>query len=134
MQYQGISEDDSFKGEQIMLKKQYLVGFKRFRYNSVLSAVNDCLETDIDVSSMALLQSKVSGHKNYDGWKIVSFGVIGESSRQRVLWNGQALSVVLKNTTSVAYGQKLLNKALAGTDEKTLKRLSKQYTASQGQY
>ena len=36
MQYQGISEDDSFKGEQIMLKKQYLVGFKRFRYNSVL--------------------------------------------------------------------------------------------------
>ena len=103
------------------------------RYNSVLSAVNDCLETDIDVSSMALLQSKVSGHKNYDGWKIVSFGVIGESSRQRVLWNGQALSVVLKNPTSVAYGQKLLNKALAGTDEKTLKRLSKQYTASQGQ-
>ena len=103
------------------------------RYNGVLSAVNDCLETDIDVSSMALLQSKVSGYKGYDGWNIVSFGVIGESSRQRVLWNGQALSVVLKNDASVGYGQKLLNKTLKGTDYKTLKRLSKQYTNSQGQ-
>ena len=103
------------------------------RYNGVVSAVEDCLETDIDISSMALLQTKVSGHKNYDGWKIVSFGVIGESSRQRVLWNGQALSVVIKNPTSVDYGKKLLNKALAGTDSKTLKRLSKQYSNAQGQ-
>ena len=103
------------------------------RYNGVVSAVEDCMETDIDISSMAALQSTVSGHKNYDGWKIVSFGVIGESSRQSVLWNGQALSVVLKNPTSVNNGHKLLNKALAGTDAKTLKRLSKQYTNSQGQ-
>ena len=103
------------------------------KYSGVLNAVNDCLETDIDASSMALLQSKVSGHKNYDGWKIVSFGVIGESSRQSVLWNGQALSVVLKNDTSVGYGRKLLNNALSGTDSKTLKRLSKKYTKAQGQ-
>lgn len=103
------------------------------RYNGVLNAVNDCLETDIDASSMALLQTKVSGHKGYDGWNIVSFGVIGESSRQRVLWNGQALSVVLENPTSVSYGRKLLNKTLKGTDYKTLKRLSKQYTNEQGQ-
>ena len=103
------------------------------RYNGVLNAVNDCLETDIDASSMALLQSRVAGHQGYDGWKIVSFGVIGESSRQRVLWNGQALSVVLKNDTSVDYGHKLLNKALSGTDSKTLKRLAKQYTNAQGQ-
>lgn len=103
------------------------------RYNGVMSAINDCLETDIDASSMALLQSRVAGHQGYDGWKIVSFGVIGESSRQRVLWNGQALSVVLKNDTSVDYGQKLLNKTLAGTDSKTLKRLAKKYTNAQGQ-
>lgn len=103
------------------------------RYNGVMSAINDCLETDIDASSMALLQSRVAGHQGYDGWKIVSFGVIGESSRQRVLWNGQALSVVLKNDTSVDYGHKLLNKALSGTDSKTLKRLAKQYTNAQGQ-
>ena len=103
------------------------------RYNGVMSAINDCLETDIDASSMALLQSRVAGHQGYDGWKIVSFGIIGESSRQRVLWNGQALSVVLKNDTSVDYGHKLLNKALSGTDSKTLKRLAKQYTNAQGQ-
>ena len=103
------------------------------RYNGVMSAIDDCLETDIDASSMALLQSRVAGHQGYDGWKIVSFGVIGESSRQRVLWNGQALSVVLKNDTSVDYGHKLLNKALSGTDSKTLKRLAKQYTNAQGQ-
>lgn len=103
------------------------------RYNGVMNAVNDCLETDIDASSMALLQSRVAGHSNYDGWKIVSFGVIGESSRQSVLWNGQALSVVLKDPTSVGYGQKLLNKTLAGTDSKTLKRLAKKYTNAQGQ-
>lgn len=103
------------------------------RYSGVMNAINDCLETDIDASSMALLQSRVAGHQGYDGWKIVSFGVIGESSRQRVLWNGQALSVVLKNDTSVDYGHKLLNKALSGTDSKTLKRLAKQYTNAQGQ-
>ena len=103
------------------------------RYNGVVSAVQDCMETDIDLSSMAALQKTVSGHKNYDGWKIVSFGAIGESSRQRVLWNGQALSVVLKNPTSVNYGHTLLNKALAGADSKTLKRLSKKYTKAQGQ-
>ena len=103
------------------------------RYSGVMNAINDCLETDIDASSMALLQSRVAGHQGYDGWKIVSFGVIGESSRQRVLWNGQALSVVLKNDTSVNYGHKLLNKALSGTDSKTLKRLAKQYTNAQGQ-
>ena len=103
------------------------------RYNGVVNAIEDCMETDIDISSMAALQTTVSGHKDYDGWNIVSFGVIGESSRQRVLWNGQALSVVLKNPTSVGYGQKLLNKTLAGTDSKTLKRLSKQYSDSQGQ-
>ncbi|MCR5430705.1 MAG: LCP family protein [Eubacterium sp.] len=103
------------------------------RYNGVVNAVQDCMETDIDLSSMATLQTNVSKHKNYDGWKIVSFGVIGESSRQRVLWNGQALSVVLKNPTSVSYGHTLLNKALAGTDSKTLKRLSKKYANAQGQ-
>ena len=103
------------------------------RYNGVVSAIQDCMETDVDLSSMAALQQTVSGHQNYDGWKIVSFGVIGDSSRQRVLWNGQALSVVLKNPTSVSYGHKLLNKALAGTDSKTLKRLSKQYASAQGQ-
>lgn len=103
------------------------------RYNGVVSAVEDCMETDIDISSMAALQSTISGHKNYDGWNIVSFGVIGESSRQRVLWNGQALSVVVKNPTSVSYGHTLLNKALAGADSKSLKRLAKKYTDSQGQ-
>ncbi len=98
------------------------------RYNGVVSAIEDCMETDIDLSSMASLQSSVSGHKNYDGWNIVSYGVIGTSSRQRVLWNGQALSVVTKDNASVNNGHTLLNKALAGTDYKTLKRLAKQYT------
>lgn len=98
------------------------------RYNGVVSAVEDCMETDIDLSSMAALQSTISGHKNYDGWNIVSYGVVGESSRQRVLWNGQALSVVLKDQTSINNGQNLLNKAIAGTDYKTLKRLAKKYT------
>ncbi len=103
------------------------------KYNSVVSAVEDCMETDIDISSMASLQAAVSGHKNYDGWQIVSFSVIGTPSSQRVLWNGQALSVVLKNDTSVHYGHKLLNKALKGTDSKTLKRLSKKYIKAQGE-
>ncbi len=101
------------------------------RYNGVVSAVEDCMETDIDLSSMAALQSNVAGHKNYDGWNIVSYGVVGESSRQRVLWNGQALSVVLKDSSSVNNGRTLLNKALSGTDYKTLKRLSKKYTNAQ---
>ena len=102
------------------------------RYNGVVSAVQDCMETDIDLSSMAALQKTVSGHKTYDGWNIVSFGVVGDSSRQRVLWNGQALSVVIKNPTSVNRGHTLLNKTLAGTDYKTLKRLAKRYSKSQG--
>ena len=98
------------------------------RYNGVVNAVEDCMETDIDISSMAGLQSSVASHKNYDGWRIVSYGATGESSSQRVLWNGQALSVVLKDDASVNNAHKLLNKALTGTDSKTLKRLAKQYT------
>ena len=101
------------------------------RYNGVVNAVEDCMETDIDISSMAGLQSSISGHKNYDGWKIVSYGATGESSSQRVLWNGQALSVVIKDDASVNNAHKLLNKALTGTDSKTLKRLAKQYTNAQ---
>lgn len=102
-------------------------------YTKVSNAIEDCLETDIRISSIVRLQQSIAGYKNYDGWKIASFGVIGESSRQSVLWNGQPLSVVLKNTTSEKYGTKLLNKALGGADYKTLKRLAKKYTKAQGQ-
>ncbi len=103
------------------------------RYRSVVNSINDCLDTDIDLSSMASLQSKVSSHKNYDGWKIVSYSVIGEPASQPVLWNGQTLSVVLQNNTSVNHAHTLLNKALAGTKSKQLKKLSKQYTDSLGE-
>ena len=105
------------------------------RYRGIVNAIQNCVETDIDLSSMVSLQQKVNGHKNFDGWNTVSFSLIGTAAggRMPVLWDGSSLYVLPKNGVSVNYANKLLNKALAGTDSKTLQKLSKQYTAAQGE-
>lgn len=104
-------------------------------YTSVVNTIKNNLDTNIDLSSLVSLQNKVKGHKDYDDWHIASFGVIGSEgdTRREILWDGSTPYSMPVNEQSLIYARVIINKTLKGADFKTLKKLSKQYTASQGQ-
>ena len=74
----------------------------------------------MDISSMVTLQTQVARSKDYDGWKIMSFSVTGEPSRQTLTWNGLAKSVVLQDEESVNKATTLMNMVLDGDDAETV--------------
>lgn len=108
------------------MSKKILSPSVLFRYNGVVNAVSECYDTDMDVSSLVDLQRKVSG-----GWQIVSFGVIGDPSRQVLTWNGLSKSVVMQDVDSIEHAHQLLNDTLAGKSYKKLKKQAAEYEAAQ---
>ncbi len=96
-------------------------------WSSVVDSIEDSFSTDIDLSSLVSLQTMVSRHGDYDGWKILSYGTVGTPSRQTCTFNGRSLSVVMQNETSIAHASDLINKTLAGENEKNIKKLIKKY-------
>ena len=104
-------------------------------YGSVVNTIKNNLDTDMDLSSLVALQNTVKGHKDYDDWHIASFGVIGQQGDQShaILWDGSTPYTMPPDNQSLIYAKVIINKTLKGADFKTLKRLAKEYTASQGQ-
>lgn len=104
-----------------------LSGSTLLRWTSVVNAIEDSFSTDIDLSSMVSLLTQVSGHKDYDGWKIMSYSVTGTSSREICTFTGTSLSVVLQNEESISNGTSLINMVLNGDDADTIKAQIKAY-------
>ena len=103
-------------------------------YNGVIDAINNCYATDIDLSSMAKLQTQISTKSDYKGWKFMSFSVIGVPGKDKSTYTGNIHAVVYQNQDSVANASKLIAKALAAKtqdDAKKLNKLVKKYTKAQ---
>ena len=90
------------------------------RYGSVISTIKNNMDTDIDVSSLVSLQNKVSNHKDYDDWHIVSFGVIGQNGvrSNSILWDGSNPYTMPADQQSLTYAKVIINKTLKGADYK----------------
>lgn len=104
-----------------------LSGSTLFKWTSVVNAIEDSFSTDIDLSSMVSLLTQVSGHKDYNGWQIMSFSVTGTSSREICTFTGTSLSVVTQNEESVSNASNLINMVLNGDDSDTIKQQIKAY-------
>ena len=103
-------------------------------YNGVIDAINNCYATDIDLSSMAKLQTQISTKSDYKGWKFMSFSVIGVPGKDKSTYTGNIHAVVYQNQDSVANASKLITKAMAAKtqdDAKKLNKLVKKYTKAQ---
>ena len=56
------------------------------------------------------------------GWQIVSYSVTGQSSSQKLTWNGLFKSVMLQDEQSESNATELMKLALDGTDYTTLRK------------
>ncbi len=102
------------------MSDKLLSGSTLLHYKSIVGSIEKSFTTDMDISSMVTLQTQVARSKGYDGWKIMSFSVTGEPSRQTLTWNGLAKSVVLQDEESVNKATTLMNMVLDGDDAETV--------------
>ena len=98
-----------------------LSGSTLLRYTDIVNSIQDCFTTDIDISSMVSLQTKVSSTKDYNGWNIMSYSVTGNSSRQICTYTGSSLSVVMQDEESVSNAQNLINMVINGETADSIK-------------
>lgn len=105
------------------IEKKALSGNTLLRYNSILDSIENCFATNIDISSCINLL-KDGGT---DGWKIMSFSVIGTPSRKVCTFTGSSLSVVLQNEESVSYASELIQMTLDGKETKEIKKKIRAY-------
>lgn len=103
------------------ISDKLLSGSTLLRYTDIVNSVQDCFTTDIDISSMVSLQTKVSSTKDYDGWHIMSYSVSGNSSRQVCTYTGSSLSVVMQNEESIGNAQNLIDMVLNGETSDSIK-------------
>ena len=75
----------------------------------------------MDLGSLANLQLKKQLSAGYNGWNIVSYGVSGlNDGYKQCTWNGQNLSVLSIDETSVANASSIIEKVLGGEDYETV--------------
>ena len=114
------------------ISDKLLSGTTLLRYNKIMDSIQKSFTTDMDISSMVSLQTQVSTKSGYDGWKILSFSVIGTPSRQTLTYTGSIKSVVMQNEDSIKHASDLIEMALNGDDSNTIKKQIKTYNKEQG--
>jgi LCP family protein required for cell wall assembly len=96
-------------------------------YNSIVSSIENSFSTDMDISSMVSLQTQIAGNKNHDGWNILSYSTVGQSSSEILTWNGLSKSVVLQDEESVSNATTLINMVLNGDASETVSNKIEEY-------
>ena len=114
------------------IEKKLLSGTTLFNYSNVIDAIQKSFSTDIDISSMVNLQMSLSSKRDYDGWNIMSFGVIGTPSREVLTFNGLSKSVVLQDKDSINRAKNLISMTLEGETPDAIKQQIKTYNKEQG--
>ena len=114
------------------ISDKLLSGTTLLRYNKIMDSIQKSFTTDMDISSMVSLQTQVSTKSGYDGWKILSFSVIGTPSRQTLTYTGSIKSVVMQNEDSVKHASNLIQMTLNGDDSNTIEKQIKTYNKEQG--
>ena len=90
-------------------------------YNKIINAIGSSFTTDMDLGSLANLQLKKQLSAGYNGWNIVSYSVSGlNDGYKQCTWNGQNLSVLSIDETSVANASSIIEKVLGGEDYETV--------------
>ena len=113
------------------MSNKLLSGTTLLHYTSIVDSIQDSFTTDMDISSMVSLQTQISMSGDYDGWNIMSFGVVGPTDRQICTYNGRSLSVVMQNEASISRATNLINMVLDGNDATTVKKQIKAYNKEQ---
>ena len=81
------------------------------------------LSTSLPYSSLALSKMCIRDRLSagYNGWNIVSYSVSGlNDGYKQCTWNGQNLSVLSIDETSVANASSIIEKVLGGEDYETV--------------
>lgn len=90
-------------------------------YNKIIKAIGSSFTTDMDLGSLAKLQLNKQLSSGYDGWNIISYSVTGlNNGYKQCTWNGQNLSVLSIDETSVGNASSIIEKVLNGDDYETI--------------
>lgn len=113
------------------MEKKILSGSTLLNYNNVVDSIENSFTTDLDISSMVNLQMSLSSKRDYNGWNIMSFSVIGQPSRQVLTFNGLSKSVVMQDQDSIARAKNLISMTLNGETTDAIKSRIKTYNKEQ---
>lgn len=99
--------------------------------NKVLDSIDDCFTTDMSINSLINLQTGLSLKSDYNGWNIISFGVVGNSGTDTLTWNGLPKSVVFQDADSIARAKDLINMTMGGSSSKEIENKVDEYNKEQ---
>lgn len=109
------------------MENKILSGTTLLNYNKVLDAIQNSFTTDLDISSMANLQMALSTKRDYEGWNIMSYSVVGTPSRRILTYTGTSKSVVMQDEESISHATELINMTLKGDAASAIKKKIKEY-------